>query len=225
MGIIQRRPKCKPHIRKTSAEFHFYTNETLLGGTQSLSVRLVIAYDPCGRSKAQTARVALILPFTARQIQSLGMPMMREKMSEPHHSIARLMGFGGLVPFIGCAALMFSGSPGLGIVAVFANAVYGGMILSFVGAVHWGLAMREDRSPYWYVWSITPALLGWLAIVLLDIRISLLALSVAFTLAWSVDRQAHMRQLVPDWYMHMRHILTVGATVSLLVTAFAPSFG
>jgi hypothetical protein len=85
--------------------------------------------------------------------------------------------------------------------------------------------MHEDRSSYWYVWSIIPAILGWLAIVLLDIQISLLALAIAFTLAWSVDRQASLQGLIPAWYMQMRHILTVGATISLLATAFATPVG
>ena len=137
--------------------------------------------------------------------------------------MARVLGFGGLIPFFVCAAIMYSGNPGASVVALFAHAVYGAVILSFVGAVHWGLAMHEDRSHYWYVWSVAPAIMGWLAIVLLDIKISLLALAIAFSLAWSVDRQASLRGLIPTWYMQMRNILTVGAALSLLVTAFAPT--
>lgn len=150
---------------------------------------------------------------------------MNETDSDPYINMAKLLGFGGLVPFAGCAVLMFLGSPGISIIALFANAVYGAVILSFVGAVHWGMTMLGGRSSYWYVWSIAPAILGWLAIVLLDIRISLLALAIAFALAWSVDRQASLRGLIPTWYMQMRHILTAGATISLLATAFAPPVG
>ncbi len=150
---------------------------------------------------------------------------MTDTPSEPHIHMARLLGLGGLVPFAGCAVLMYAGDPGLGVIALFANAIYGAVILSFVGAIHWGLTMREDRSPYWYIWSIMPAIMGWLAIVLLDIRLSLIALALAFTLAWSVDRQAQQRGLIPDWYMKLRHILTAGATLSLIATAFAPITG
>ena len=150
---------------------------------------------------------------------------MTENKSEIHPILGKLIGFGGLTPFVGCAVLMYAGNTDTSIIALFASAIYGAVILSFVGAVHWGLAMREDRSPYWYVWSIIPAILGWLAIVLLDIKISLLALAIAFTLAWSVDRQASLRGLIPAWYMQMRHILTAGATMSLMATAFAPPVG
>ena len=141
--------------------------------------------------------------------------------SDPNFNIAQIIGLFGLVPFVACTALIYSGLSDISVVALFSNAIYGAVILSFVGAIHWGLAMREDRSPYWYIWSIIPTLSGWLAIVFLDIRISLLVLSVAFTLAWTVDRHAHKLGLIPNWYMRLRHLLTVGATISLLATAFA----
>ena len=160
---------------------------------------------------------ATILPYS-----TVGAVAMNENNSEIYSRLAKLIGFGGLIPFIGCAALMYVGNTGASNIALFASAVYGAVILSFVGAVHWGLTISEDRSPYWYVWSIIPAIMGWLAIVFLDIKISLLALTVAFTLAWSVDRQASLHGLIPSWYMRLRHILTAGATISLLVTAFAP---
>ena len=150
---------------------------------------------------------------------------MTENNSEIYPQLAKLMGFGGIIPFVGCAVLMYAGNTEASIIALFASAIYAAVILSFVGAVHWGLTMREDRSTYWYVWSVIPAIMGWLAVVLLDIKISLLALAVAFTIAWSVDRQASLQGLIPAWYMQMRHILTAGATISLLATAFAPPVG
>ena len=160
---------------------------------------------------------ATILPFL-----TFGALAMTENNHEIHPQLAKLIGYGGLIPFLGCAAFIYAGNTGTSIIALFASAVYGAVILSFVGAVHWGLTMRGDRSPYWYVWSITPAIMGWSAIVLLDVKVSLMALAVAFTLAWSVDRQASLNGLIPQWYMQLRHILTTGATVSLLATAFAP---
>ena len=170
--------------------------------------------------EAKIITSATILPYS-----TFGGALMTENNSEIYPQLAKLIGFGGLIPFVGCSVLMYAGDTGASIIALSASAVYGAVILSFVGAVHWGLTMREDRSPYWYVWSVIPAILGWLAIVLLDIKISLLALSIAFTLAWSVDRQASLQGLIPAWYMQMRHILTAGATISLLTTAFAPPVG
>jgi len=83
--------------------------------------------------------------------------------------------------------------------------------------------MQDKRHPYWYAWSVTPALLGWAAITFLGIRLGILALVPAFTLAWSVDRQAFLRDLLPVWYMRLRNILTVGAVLALILAIFAPA--
>ena len=136
--------------------------------------------------------------------------------------LARWLGFGGLIPFVFCATMAHSGNQQLAAYSLVGIANYGAVILSFVGAVHWGLAMQGERHPYWYAWSITPALLGWAAITLLGIRLGILALVPAFTLAWSVDRQAFLRALLPVWYMRLRNILTVGAVLALILATFAP---
>ena len=57
----------------------------------------------------------------------------------------------------------------------------------------------RDR-PYWYIWSVLPAIMGWLAIVMLEIKISLLALAIALPLVWSASLQG----LIPAWCMQMR---------------------
>ena len=75
--------------------------------------------------------------------------------------------------------------------------------------------MQDDRSPYWYVWSITPALMGFASLLIFDVNLRILALMPLFGLAWSVDRQAANRGLIPAWYMRLRTLLTVGAVTSL----------
>ena len=104
--------------------------------------------------------------------------------------LAVLMGFGGLVPFFICAGAAHSGvAPWAGL-ALIINGVYGAVILSFIGAVHWGLAIQGDRSQRWFVWSVVPALYAWPPVVFLDARTALLALVPGFLLSWSVDRRA-----------------------------------
>ena len=90
--------------------------------------------------------------------------------------LASLMGFGGLIPFFICAGAAHSGvSPWAGL-ALIVIGIYGAVILSFVGAVHWGLAMAGGRRPVWFVWSVMPALYAWPPIVFMDTRTALLAL-------------------------------------------------
>ncbi|RXU10950.1 DUF3429 domain-containing protein, partial [Pseudomonas syringae] len=85
--------------------------------------------------------------------------------SLPKH--VSLLGYGGLLPFISLALLIpFSGDYR----PLFAIALvnYGAVILSFVGALHWGFAMTaqdikaEQRSGR-FIWSVIPALIAWIA--------------------------------------------------------------
>ncbi|MGB1106730.1 MAG: DUF3429 domain-containing protein [Candidatus Puniceispirillaceae bacterium] len=143
----------------------------------------------------------------------------REDIAPP---LASLMGFGGLIPFFVCAGAAHSGvAPWAGLALIICG-VYGAVILSFIGAVHWGLAMQADRSQRWFIWSVVPALCAWPPIVFLDTRTALLALVPGFLLCWSVDRHAAEAGLIPAWYMRLRHMLTLGASMGLAAASLAP---
>ena len=136
--------------------------------------------------------------------------------------LASLMGFGGLIPFFVCAGVAHSGvAPWAGLALIIIG-VYGAVILSFVGAVHWGLAMQGDRTQRWFIWSVMPALYAWPPIVFLDSRTALLALVPGFLMCWSVDRRAAAAGLIPAWYMRLRHMLTLGAAIGLAAASLAP---
>ena len=137
--------------------------------------------------------------------------------------LAIWLGYGGLVPFATCATVAYGNTPIVATYGLIGAENYGAVILSFVGAIYWGLAMHESRHVYLFVWSIMPALLAWTSVTLLDTQLSMLALALAFILAWSVDRLAFQRGLLPAWYMRLRHILTGGAIIALVFTAFAPA--
>ena len=146
---------------------------------------------------------------------------MTDQKQQAAPELALWLGYGGLVPFASCAVAAHSGTPMFAAYGLIGTANYGAVILSFVGAIHWGLAMQDGRHVYWFSWSVTPALLAWAAVTLLDIRLTMLALVLAFTLAWFVDRLAFQRGLLPGWYMRLRHILTAGAVFGLFFTSFA----
>ena len=136
--------------------------------------------------------------------------------------LASLMGFGGLIPFFVCAGVAHSGVAPWDVLALIIIGVYGAVILSFVGAVHWGLAMQGDRTQRWFIWSVMPALYAWPPIVFLDSRTALLALVPGFLMCWSVDRRAAAAGLIPAWYMRLRHMLTLGAAMGLAAASLAP---
>ena len=131
------------------------------------------------------------------------------------------LGWAGLIPF-GLAALgTHSGINALALYSFLGGTAYGAVILSFLGAVHWGLAMQDDRSPFWYVWSVTPALFGFASLLLLNVEMRIVALIPLFALTWLVDRQAAKRRLIPNWYMRLRSMLTAGAVISLAAMLLA----
>jgi len=61
-------------------------------------------------------------------------------MTNPILHPVRLLGYAGLFPFFAAAAAALLGPPPWRGAALSALAAYGAVILSFLGAVHWGLA-------------------------------------------------------------------------------------
>lgn len=104
-------------------------------------------------------------------------------------------------------------------VRLFYLAGYGAIILSFVGALHWGVAMmltRDSDAERWKLmaWSTVPALIGW-ATLPLPPHTAFPVLIGAFWVHFLMDRALATHRGVPGWYLPLRLILTSGATVCL----------
>lgn len=140
--------------------------------------------------------------------------------SPPKH--VSLLGYGGLLPFIFLALLIpFS----LDYRPLFSIALvnYGAVILSFVGALHWGFAMTvhdmstEQRSDR-FIWSVIPALNAWIA-TLLPMPLGCLLLVIGLVVHLRQDRKLLRVMSLPGWYLLMRLRLTLVASVCLLFAA------
>ena len=134
---------------------------------------------------------------------------------------ARALGLGGVLPFAGCAAvfwMLFDTAPFWAWKAFEAQLFYGVVILSFLGAVHWGsvLAEREEAEQVWFRlgWSVTPALLAWLAALMNPVP-AVLTLIVGMAAAYFMDLRARDQGWLPDWYLALRKVLTLLVIVSL----------
>ena len=98
---------------------------------------------------------------------------------------------------------------------------YGAVILSFMGAVHWGLvispraARADTNETRWLSMGVVPALLGWLALML-DPLTALVLLALAFAGVHSLDRLAIAAGLAPVWYGRLRFWLSA-AVLGFLV--------
>jgi hypothetical protein len=103
---------------------------------------------------------------------------------------------------------------------LFALLAYGALILSFLGGIHWGLAIAAVPQTNNVLWrritvSILPSLLAWSAL-LMPFRIGFLVLAAAFVAMLLVDIRASHRHEAPAWYPRLRWPLSCAAVIALL---------
>lgn len=132
--------------------------------------------------------------------------------------VLQILGYGGLIPFVTLGFGVWMAQPEWQVFALEALAFYGAVILSFLGAIHWGLylADRGHRvgplpAP---VWAVVPAILAWLAL-LQSLPEALMTLAALFLGVLWVDRLSLRGRTLPRGYMSLRLVLTAGAIVSL----------
>ena len=121
-----------------------------------------------------------------------------------------LLGYLGLLPFVAATVAVWFAPPVASQFASRALLTYGAVILTFLGAVHWGLAMessqpgRDRRLSL----SVLPALVAWVALLLSPI-IAFPVLVISFAVMNAADRQAAASGAAPSWYPSLRLPLSV----------------
>lgn len=143
------------------------------------------------------------------------------------HQTPRLvawLGYGGLVPFVAFTLASLLEPQRSGTWQQLASN-YGAVILSFVGALHWGFAISplqlgDARRNACLAWSVVPALVAWLALLLDPVAGSAL-MAVGFAVHYLQDWRLVKHAPLPGWYLPLRLKLSVVASVCLLVTSYA----
>jgi hypothetical protein len=150
-------------------------------------------------------------------------------MTSPSHDPVRRaaawLGYGGLIPFVVLApASLLDHHHGW----TWSDALYayGAIILSFVGALHWGFAMTAQgldagRRVRCLVWSVVPALIAWPALLLAPAGAAAL-LVFGFVAHYLQDRRLARGMDFPGWYLPLRLRLTAVACLSMILGAFVP---
>ncbi len=141
------------------------------------------------------------------------------------NSLPYTLGLAGLIPFWTLAVAKVAGWPhGLPPGAVdFLLATYAATILSFLGGIRWGAALRAPEQRLVatdYIFGVTPQLFGWGAL-LLPGPWRFAALGLGLLVLGPIDRNLVARELAPHWFGRLRAILSLGAGAALLVAAFA----
>lgn len=139
----------------------------------------------------------------------------------PPSPVVRLLGLAGLLPFVaGAAGLAMLPAPGLQAWAGAALVAYGALIASFLGGIHWGLAMQGQQPVGLRLgWGVSPSLLAWIA-VLLPLGAGLLLLTVLLLACYAVDRRLYASAGLSSW-LGLRLQLTGVAAASCLAGAWA----
>lgn len=136
---------------------------------------------------------------------------------------ARRLGYAGLLPFMGLALATWYFQAELQLQWAHALLAYAATIASFLGAIHWGLAMRgsqeADPSLSLFLWGVTPCLCAWLAL-LVPLGMGLWGLAVLLWACYGVDLRVYPRHGVQDW-LAMRVVLTQVASVCCVIGALA----
>lgn len=132
--------------------------------------------------------------------------------------IATVLGYLALVPFVVGALLVLVVGAGARPGASFALVSYAAVVVSFIGAIHWGLGFRQvDPAPRLFVWGVVPAIVAWLA-VLMPSRFGLVAHAVLLIVCYLVDRAIYPLEGVARW-LPLRLRLTIVAVASCFVGA------
>lgn len=125
-----------------------------------------------------------------------------------------ILGYAGLLPFLPALVLPWLQPPSLATLAQNALLAYGAIILSFVGALHWqaGLHARSaGESAARLIFSVLPALLGWLALLLQPVP-AYVFLITGFLLVYGFDRRWRDGDA---WFLELRRRLTAGVVLCL----------
>jgi len=136
---------------------------------------------------------------------------------------ALFLGYGGLIPFVGLSTLSVLMGETHQATLLLCLLAYGATIISFLGAIHWGLTMRE-ASPHGLqlVWGVMPSLAAWLSLIF-SIQTGLAIQCLMLWVCFGVDYRTYPAFNIAAW-LKMRFLLTLIASLSLLTPLIHRAF-
>lgn len=146
----------------------------------------------------------------------------KESQSGANH-VAVIGGLLGLLPFWGLAFAELWAT-GDWVASAFAHLVnYAALILTFVGAIWWGIALNAPQGlfglasrGFLFGWSLAPCLLACF-LLMLDQKMALVGFAALLVLQLLLDFIFLWRaQLIARWFWQLRLVLTFGAVPALL---------
>ncbi len=139
---------------------------------------------------------------------------------------ANILGYSGTIPFISLAVILLLdtayNTPAASGLAASALYLYGVIILSFLGGLHWGrIACNSDIKPsdkWFLIYSVIPSLMGWSSYLLSDIWQGAASVLIAgFIISFVIDIRFIKLGAWQFWMNPLRTNLTLIACFSLTV--------
>jgi len=131
--------------------------------------------------------------------------------------LAAQLGYAGLIPFVALSLGMWLLPESYQGQASTALLAYAAIILSFMGAAHWGLAIAAEKVDGWQMGlSVIPALIAWFA-SFASPMINYSILIIAFAGLCVFDGRMVKQGKAPAWYPKLRTPLTAVVVASLIV--------
>lgn len=145
--------------------------------------------------------------------------------------IALYLGYGGLIPFIALSLMSSLGISfplNLNISIELFLAIYAAVIISFLGAIHWGVALsitdqlNNKDSNTLFLYSVIPSLLAWFSFIF-DVKTCLFLLACIVIGCFIIDSVILFKKLntsVAKSFKKLRLHLTIIVSASLLLATF-----
>lgn len=153
--------------------------------------------------------------------------------------IAVLLSLAGAIPFLVIGATVLF-DPLASRTAIEVLISYGAVVLSFIGAVHWGFALRDVAHPagtaaptsvalgaerQLLTFGVVPALIGWIALLAMihfgAPSFALFLLLVGFFLAIVAETIGKGRGVVASNYLVLRWAVSIVVLLIMLVVLFS----
>ena len=137
--------------------------------------------------------------------------------SAPDTTALRLA-YAGLLPFVLGALLLWAVRADVQAYVALALSAYAALVLSFLGGIHWGLAMRQPHAARaGLVWGVVPSLVAWPA-ALMPPDAGLVILGAMLVVTYAVDRRLYPAHGAAAWLM-LRFRLSAVAALSCFIGA------
>lgn len=135
------------------------------------------------------------------------------------------LGYGGLLPFALLTAALWVLEPGhrLHSLALTGLLAYGAVILSFLGAVHWGFVLSRPgvRAPLLLALGVAPALVGAVTLAMRP-ETALVTQMIAFGAVWLYEHRVVGADVLGKPYLDLRRTLTIAVLVIQLFALLGP---